>query len=352
MCHLTGYIGNENAIPIIMESLRIQEAIIGAQATGLAVLKDGKINMVKDTGPIKFFEEKYNLKDYNANIGIGHTRYAIKNKTNAETNTKEKAHPFWNSDEKFVTMHNGTISNYLDFVNQLEKIGYTFRSKSEYFDHEKNEKVIDFCDSEIFSYLLEEELKRNDDMKIAIKNASKDIRGHFAFVVLHPNYPDNIFIANWMQPMHIGYSKNSSFFTSFEIGFEPTNIIFPWKFTPSKNSLITISRGKVTVEPLVEEREIPIFNYNEKLESIIFEALNNEKSDIAEIWTYISEITEKIGLSKEEYEKLSIIEGYTFTPLIYQILEKLEAENKIIRKLEYVWEGGVENTPRYKFYIK
>lgn len=105
MCHLTGYIGKENAIPIIVESLRIQEAIIGAQATGLAVLKNGKIRMEKDIGPVKYFEEKYNLGDLTASIGIGHTRYAIKNRTNAETNTTEKAHPFWNSDEKFVTMH-------------------------------------------------------------------------------------------------------------------------------------------------------------------------------------------------------------------------------------------------------
>lgn len=219
MCHLAGYIGEQNAVPKILESLRIQEGIIRAQAIGIAIIKNSIVKMEKDIGAVSSFEEKYSVKDFDATVGIGHTRFALKNVSKAETNTKEKAHPFWSSKKKFVTMHNGTISNYLDFVNQLEEKGYTFQSKSTYFDKVQQTEITDFCDSEIFGYQLEEELKSTDDIKQAIKNACENIRGHFAFVVLHPDFPDRIYIANWMQPMYLGTSANSSFFSSFEIGF-------------------------------------------------------------------------------------------------------------------------------------
>lgn len=350
MCHLAGYIGNENAYPKIKESLSIQEAIIGSQATGFALLDKDKIILEKDIGPMKSFEERYHLENNNSTIGIGHTRYAIKSVLNAKTNTREKAHPFWNSNEKFVTMHNGTIYNYMDFINRLEESGYKFKSQSKY-TNEKNEEVIDYCDSEVYSFLLEEELKKSDDIKKAIKNACKGLEGAFAFVILHPDYPENLFIANWMQPMHVGYSKDSSFFTSFEIGFEPVKNSFPWKFTPSMNSLITLSKGKVTVEPLLEKREITVYSCDEKkFSNNILEAVRENKKDLAELFMYILEQPEKFDLSEEEFTKLVTKEGYTFTPLIYETLEKLEKKNIVKRKLEFVWEGGIENTPRYKFY--
>ena len=97
MCHLAGYIGDRNCIPIILKGLEVQEAIIGAQATGLATLKDGRINLQKTIGSIAEFRKQFKLKE-EAEIGIGHTRYAIKNVKNAETNTVEKSHPFFYKD--------------------------------------------------------------------------------------------------------------------------------------------------------------------------------------------------------------------------------------------------------------
>ncbi len=129
--------------------------------------------MEKEVGPVTSFKEKFSSQDFDATIGIGHTRFALKNFTKAETNTKEKAHPFWSSKKKFVTMHNGTITNSLDFVTQLEKLGYTFQSKSVFFDKAQQKEIVDYCDSEIFTYLLEEALKSTDDIKQAIRKEKK-----------------------------------------------------------------------------------------------------------------------------------------------------------------------------------
>ncbi|MHA1212142.1 MAG: hypothetical protein ACTSSH_06755 [Candidatus Heimdallarchaeota archaeon] len=198
MCHLTGYIGSGNSIPLMLKSLEIQEPIIGSQATGLAVMSLGNIALEKAVGPVRTFKDTIKYVE-ESGIGIGHTRFSLKNVTTAETNSKEKAHPFWNSDQTFLTMHNGTLSNYKIFVDALEKKGYVFRSKSVY-KNEKGEEITDYCDSEIFGYLLEEELKNEVPMKQAIRNACRDLRGHFAFVVMHPEFPDRLYIANWMQP--------------------------------------------------------------------------------------------------------------------------------------------------------
>ncbi|NHK29738.1 MAG: hypothetical protein FK730_00200 [Asgard group archaeon] len=350
MCHLAGYIGNENCMPIILDSLEIQEGIIGAQATGIAIIEDGKFVMEKDIGPVKSFRDKI-FSNKKATIGIGHTRYAIKNVTKKESNTQEKAHPFWNSDKSFLTMHNGTINNYERFVQDLEAKGYHFRSKTAYIENDAKKEVIDFCDSEIFSYLLEEELKRNDNIKDCIRNSCLNLKGQFAFVVLHPEYKNKIILANWMQPMYVGLSKEAAFFSSFLEGFDKIKSKIKWIFEPPKNTLITLERGKITIEPLLPERNIPNFQLNEKLWfNVIEDAIKLNYNDLARIWVYTNENPESINLTREEYDEL-MNDGFTMTPLIYSYLQEMEKKRKIIRKLELVWEGGVDVTPRYKFYM-
>ena len=352
MCHLAGYIGNKNCIPIILDSLEVQEPIIGAQATGLATMNDAGITMYKTVGPMKNFKELFQIKE-EPKIGIGHTRYALKNVKNAETNTVDKAHPFWNSDKTFATMHNGTIINYKQFVKDLELKGYKFTSKSEYYDKDKKEIVVDYCDSEIFGFMLEENLHKTDDIKEAIKKSCADFQGQFAFVVLHKYYPNQIFIANWMQPLYLGCSQHSSFFCSFDLGFNAAKTLHPCKFEPPQNVLITLEKNNISVEQLLHHRSPPVFSPNkEEFSNIVLEAIKNQQNDVAGIWVYIMNNSEKIGLTKEEFNDLSPINGLSFSPIIYQYLKKFEKNKIIERKLEFVWEGGIEKTPRHKFYLK
>ncbi|MHA1432271.1 MAG: hypothetical protein ACTSO7_00335 [Candidatus Heimdallarchaeota archaeon] len=353
MCHLAGYIGNKNGIPYIIESLRIQEPLIGAQATGLAAIANNEIVMDKEIGPVKYFEEQIDFKPFTSTIAMGHTRYSLKNLTYAETNTKEKAHPFWNSTKKFVTMHNGTIINCMDFVTPLEEMGYVFKSKSIFHDKILNQEKTDYCDSEFFSFILEEELKKTADLKQAIKNSCKDIQGHFAFVTLHPENLDEIIIANWMQPMYVAFNNEEAFFSSFEVGLQPVQDVMNWSFKPSYNSLITLSRGKITIEPLIDERKIPANIPNEDLfEQVVFEIIKSGKKNPVEIYLELNAHPEKINMSKTEFENLCPKSGFTFTPMLFHAVKNLAEKGKIIRKLEYVNEGGIKETPRYMYYMK
>jgi glucosamine 6-phosphate synthetase-like amidotransferase/phosphosugar isomerase protein len=353
MCHLAGYIGNKNAIPLIIKSLRIQEPFIGAQATGLASIIDDKIVMDKDVGPVSYFEKTNDLRKFAANISIGHTRYAIKNLKYKETNTKEKAHPFWDSQKTFVTMHNGTIINFMDFVTPLEKKGYIFTSKSTFQDNEINQEKIDYCDSEIFSFILEEELKKTNDFTQAIKNSCQDINGHFAFVTLHPDIQDKLIIANCMQPMYIAFNKNEAFFSSFEIGLEPVKEKMQWSFKPPHNSLITLTKGNVKIEPLIENRQVPKFKLtDEEMEEIVYDIITEGINTPVNIYLYLQEHPEKVDMTKEEFETLCPNNGFTFTPILFNTVEKLVKKNKLERKLLYANEGGISKTPRYYYYKK
>jgi glucosamine 6-phosphate synthetase-like amidotransferase/phosphosugar isomerase protein len=350
VCHLTGYIGNDNCIPILLKSLETQEGIIGGQATGIATMSNDRISMTKNVGPVRDFKEKYQMDD--SSLGIGHTRYAIKNVKLAETNTKEKAHPFWNSDKSFITMHNGTLYKFEDHVKELEKKGYNFRSKSTFIDKTTQKKVTDYCDSEIFSYLLEEELKLSDDIEECIRNACKNLYGHFAFVVLHPRYPDKIFLANWMQPMFVGTSEDFAYFSSFKEGFQHLVDTVSEINEPSKNTLLTFQKGKIITEKLLSERKTPDYFADPDIwHPAIKKAINDNYNDLASIWTYTYTYPDIVKLTKEEYDEL-IRNGYTFSPIVYSMLQEMIISNEIYQKLEYVWEGGIESTPRYKFYLK
>ncbi len=59
--------------------------------------------------------------------------------------------------------------------------------------------------------------------------------------------------------------------------------------------------------------------------------------------------TEKIGMTREDFDQLSTIDGYTFIPVLFQALMNLEEQKKIIIRIHYRWEGGFPCTPRYNF---
>jgi glucosamine--fructose-6-phosphate aminotransferase (isomerizing) len=301
MCHLVGYIHTQSVVSQLIESLRLVEAIIGAQATGLAVIQNDKIKMKKDVGPVQSFLDNNSLNDFNSYIGIGHTRYTPKNLRSKETNTPAKAHPFWNTKKTFVTMHNGTIFNAEIFVKELEEKGYSFRSKSTITNVGEGRPKIDFTDSEIFSYLLEEELGKKNDMEEGIRNACENLRGNYAFVVLHQDYPDTLFIANWMQPLVVASNEEGAFFSSFEEGFQPVRNLISCSFHPPFNSLIVLKKGEAKVKPLLKSLKPPTYlPDSDKMEHFVLTAIKMGHLSLGEIYLYLINNPEVLDMTKNE----------------------------------------------------
>lgn len=186
MCGIVGYVGSEQAAPILLHGLSKLE-YRGYDSAGLAV-RDGvkNVEIVKAKGRLKVLAEKTNDgKALVGTCGIGHTRWA----THGEP-SELNAHPHCSDDENVVAVHNGIIENYQELKEKLLKHGYTFYSAT---DTEVAVKLIDYYYKKYAGTPVD-----------AINHAMVRIRGSYALAVMFKDYPEEIYAARKDSPMVIG----------------------------------------------------------------------------------------------------------------------------------------------------
>ena len=123
MCGIVGYIGPQEATPIVLEGLRKLE-YRGYDSAGIATLDQGKINISRAEGKLVNLEKRLHEKPLIGQTGIGHTRWATHGRP-SEIN----AHP--HNAGGFVVVHNGIIENYLDLKTKLREQGHNFNSETD-----------------------------------------------------------------------------------------------------------------------------------------------------------------------------------------------------------------------------
>ena len=196
MCGIVGYIGNEQAAPILLDGLSKLE-YRGYDSAGIAVRdSDGNINSVKAKGRLKGLIEKTDSGNaVPGTCGIGHTRWATHGEP-SETN----AHPHMSDDGNVVGVHNGIIENYQELKEKLLKKGYSFYSST---------------DTEVAIKLVDYYYKKYEHTPVdAINHAMVRIRGSYAFAFIFKDYPDEIFVARKDSPMIIGVSDGNCYVAS------------------------------------------------------------------------------------------------------------------------------------------
>ena len=196
MCGIVGYIGNEQAAPILLDGLSKLE-YRGYDSAGIAVRdSDGNINIVKAKGRLKGLIEKTDSGNaVSGTCGIGHTRWATHGEP-SETN----AHPHMSDDGNVVGVHNGIIENYQELKEKLLKKGYSFYSST---------------DTEVAIKLVDYYYKKYEHTPVdAINHAMVRIRGSYAFAFIFKDYPDETFVARKDSPMIIGVSDGNCYVAS------------------------------------------------------------------------------------------------------------------------------------------
>ena len=196
MCGIVGYIGNEQAAPILLDGLSKLE-YRGYDSAGIEVRdSDGNINIVKAKGRLKGLIEKTDSGNaVPGTCGIGHTRWATHGEP-SETN----AHPHMSDDGNVVGVHNGIIENYQELKEKLLKKGYSFYSST---------------DTEVAIKLVDYYYKKYEHTPVdAINHAMVRIRGSYAFAFIFKDYPDEIFVARKDSPMIIGVSDGNCYVAS------------------------------------------------------------------------------------------------------------------------------------------
>ncbi|MCX8163372.1 MAG: glutamine--fructose-6-phosphate transaminase (isomerizing) [Candidatus Micrarchaeota archaeon] len=192
MCGIVGYIGNKNALEIVLEGLKKVE-YRGYDSAGIAYEANNEIKIVKDVGTIsKVFENnKTKIRITHATKAIGHTRWATHGPP-----CKQNAHPHLDCSKKIAIVHNGIIENYLELKKQLS-------------DH----KIESETDSEIIAHLIEQEMKKEKDTEKAIINAIKKLEGTYAIGIMLLD-ENSLYLAKKYAPLIIGIGKEEMFFAS------------------------------------------------------------------------------------------------------------------------------------------
>lgn len=196
MCGIVGYIGKNQAAPILLEGLSKLE-YRGYDSAGLAV-RDGSspIEIVKAKGRLEVLSQKTDGgMALRGQCGIGHTRWA----THGEP-SEENAHPHMSDDWNVVAVHNGIIENYQELKDKLTRKGYRFHSST---DTEVAVKLIDYYYKKYLGTPVD-----------AINHAMVRIRGSYALAVMFKEYPEEIYAARKDSPMIIGEENGASYVAS------------------------------------------------------------------------------------------------------------------------------------------
>ncbi len=191
MCGIVGYLGNREVFPILIKGLKRLE-YRGYDSSGVALIHDERINVMKKEGKVAELEQSSNGKNKQGTVGIGHTRWATHGPP-----SDRNAHPHVSNNEKLALIHNGIIENYDVLRKDLEQRGYSFHSDT---------------DTEVLVNLIED-VQKSEQVSIsdAVRIALTKVIGAYAIAVLFSEDPNKIIAARKGSPLVIGLG-NSEFF--------------------------------------------------------------------------------------------------------------------------------------------
>ena len=195
MCGIVGYIGKQQACPILLKGLRRLE-YRGYDSAGVSMINDaGLLNVFKAKGKVDDLEAFLADKDVSGTVGIAHTRWATHG-----VPCRENAHPHFSSSGTLSLIHNGIIENYASLKEKLIEKGFAFASDT---------------DTEVLVQLIEYyKLKYNSDLLSAVQRALTQVIGAYAIAVLDKNNPDQIVTARKASPLAIGLGEDEYFLAS------------------------------------------------------------------------------------------------------------------------------------------
>jgi len=191
MCGIVGYIGSQQATPIVLEGLRRLE-YRGYDSAGIATFEDGKIATQRAEGKLVNLEQRLRDEPLPGTLGIGHTRWATHGRP-SETN----AHP--HKAGVIVVVHNGIIENYVELREMLRGKWHSFRSET---------------DTEIVAHLIEEHFRSLRNFEKAVRAALAEVRGAYAVAIICAQEPDKLIAAKLGSPLVLGQGQGEYFVAS------------------------------------------------------------------------------------------------------------------------------------------
>ena len=299
MCGIVGYVGKEQAAPILLDGLAKLE-YRGYDSAGVAVYDGSNIEIVKAKGRLQALRDLTgDGKKLKGTIGIGHTRWA----THGEPSVTN-AHPHFNESKTIAVVHNGIIENYQPLKEKMLSKGYHFVSET---------------DTEVVAHLLDYYYDGNPIR--AIEKVMHRVQGSYALGILFKDFPDKMYAVRKDSPLVVGASDEGNFIAS--------DVPAILKYT---REVYFIENGEIC-----ELSEEGIQFYNEDLEPIHKETKTIE-------WDI--EAAEKGGyehfMLKEIYEQPKAVLD-TISPRIKDdkiVIDELNMTEEEIKKLRRIYIVG------------
>ena len=189
MCGIVGYVGNQDAVPILLNGLSKLE-YRGYDSAGVAIQRGEKIDIRRSVGKLVNLQKSLEQKAITGMCGIGHTRWATHGKP-----SEQNAHP--HRSESCVLVHNGIIENYVELKQRLVKDGYKFQSET---------------DTEVVAHLIDKQMTKGKlHLADAVRATAKEIRGSYALAVISEREPGLLVAARSGCPLVIGRTADASF---------------------------------------------------------------------------------------------------------------------------------------------
>lgn len=191
MCGIVGYIGKNQALPVLLDGLKRLE-YRGYDSSGIVILNNGKAQCQKAVGKIVELEKKLLGMNSESTIGMAHTRWATHGRP-----SEANAHPHSDEHGKVWVVHNGIIENYQSIKKELQTRGYKFKSET---------------DTEVVAHLVSD-LYEGDITK-ALQGALRLIKGAYGLVVMHVDEPDKLVVARYGSPLVLGIGNEENIVAS------------------------------------------------------------------------------------------------------------------------------------------
>ncbi|GHU97171.1 glutamine--fructose-6-phosphate aminotransferase [isomerizing] [Spirochaetia bacterium] len=195
MCGITGYIGDKQAVPVLLEALKKLE-YRGYDSAGIAILHEDQLVVRKAKGQLAVLGEKLSRETITGTLGIGHTRWASHGEP-----SDINSHPHTNVSGQIAVVHNGIIENYLRLKEWLQARDVVFKSDT---------------DTEVIAHLIDYYYRENKPGSLldAVLRALKRLEGSYALAVVAADFPDRIIAARKDNPLIVGLGKSENLIAS------------------------------------------------------------------------------------------------------------------------------------------
>ncbi len=192
MCGIIGYVGQRNAVPLLIDGLKRLE-YRGYDSAGIAIIGDGNgITVERNEGKLQALEDLIDGKNLHATTGIGHTRWATHGRPSIPN-----AHP--HKVGRIALVHNGIIENYLSLRDALTTQGRTMESET---------------DTEVIAHLIDSHMQEGMGVEDALRRALTEVEGAYALGVVCEDTPGVVYSAKKSCPLVLGLGEGENFIAS------------------------------------------------------------------------------------------------------------------------------------------